>query len=387
MCVCVCIGMYCILYTECALCIIYCSWWRYMVSKKSGCLCVWQLYGDQRVCVYAYNILMAVYGVPKEWVCVCIYTGGSIRCPKTVCVYANTLVAVYGDHPPVPPPPSSPLTRPDRPLPSTSCFPGHSLRAPPNDHSTAGSCTNSCWGQNFGTKVTLSAAPNNDTAGDSLLPLQKLLLMLMLLLLLLPQLQEQQFLPFASLLLLWPSRLSHHKVWGYQHQCTAQCGYPPIKVENSKALAGSRETRLIWSKQSQPPSIWYEGKLKRPQPHFQLNTCLQQKSEVAGVWCWSPLSTKAPPVAVPHPRFPQYPKSPRVSPAGCRHPPNPPLHCTPPPLSPLLNSPISSQYLSPLHKSTKQLRWKNTIKKRERWGREWYKWERCRSWFISRKRK
>ena len=58
-------------------------------------------------------------------------------------------------------------------------------------------------------------------------------------------------------------------------------------------------------------------------------------------------------------------KSPRVSPAGCRHPPNPPLHCTPPPLSPLLNSPISSQYLSPLHKSTKQLRWKNTIKTRE----------------------
>ena len=58
-------------------------------------------------------------------------------------------------------------------------------------------------------------------------------------------------------------------------------------------------------------------------------------------------------------------KSPRVSPAGCRHPPNPPLHCTPPPLSPLLNSPISSQYLSPVHKSTKQLRWKNTIKTRE----------------------
>ena len=79
-------------------------------------------------------------------------------------------------------------------------------------------------------------------------------------------------------------------------------------------------------------------------------------------------------------------KSPRVSPAGCRHPPNPPLHCTPPPLSPLLNSPISSQYLSPVHKSTKQLRWKNTIKTRERWGREWYKWERCRSWFISRKK-
>ena len=48
-----------------------------------------------------------------------------------------TLVAVYGDHPPVPPPPSSPLTRPDRPLPHTSCFPGHSLRAAPNDR-TAG---------------------------------------------------------------------------------------------------------------------------------------------------------------------------------------------------------------------------------------------------------
>ena len=120
---------------------VYCIMAVYMVTKR---VCV---------CVCAYNILVAVYGVPKEWVCVCIYTGGSIRCPKTVCVYANTLVAVYGDHPPVPPPPSSPLTRPDRPLPSTSCFPGHSLRAPPNDHSTAGSCTNSCWGQNFGTKI------------------------------------------------------------------------------------------------------------------------------------------------------------------------------------------------------------------------------------------
>ena len=83
-------------------------------------MCVYMyIYGSMvtNECVCdAYNILVAVYGVPKEWVCVCIYTGGSIRCPKTVCVYANTLVAVYGDHPPVPPPPSSPLT--DRAAPS-----------------------------------------------------------------------------------------------------------------------------------------------------------------------------------------------------------------------------------------------------------------------------